>query len=90
MSMKPGAGTWRIDGGVGSPIHTPERAHIEDKRTHPANGTPSDTAGKPPPWRSRPETDPAFGGTMAGAPIYTTCWGVLNQPDNQKATRDDL
>jgi hypothetical protein len=31
MSTKHVAGTWRIVGDVGSPIHTPERAHIEDK-----------------------------------------------------------
>jgi len=30
---------------------------------HPANGTPPDTAGKPPLWRSRPETDEASLGT---------------------------
>jgi hypothetical protein len=24
---------------------------------------------------------------MAGPPLYTTCWGLLKQPDNQKAAK---
>jgi len=50
----------------------------------PANGTPPDTAGKPPLWRSRSETDEASWETAVGPPLYTTHWGLLKQPDNQK------
>ena len=41
-------------------------------------------AGKPPPQRSPIETGERFG-TAVVAPLYTTCWGMLKQPDNQKA-----
>jgi hypothetical protein len=25
---------------------------------------------------------------MAGPPLYTTCWGLLKQPDNQKPAKE--
>ena len=84
MSTKPGAGIWRIADALDSPIHTLFRARIADNGTHPANGTPSDTAGKPPLWRSRSETDEASWGTVVGPRGYTTHGGLLKQPDNQK------
>jgi hypothetical protein len=86
MSTKPGAGIWRTGGAFGSPVHTLFCARISDKQSHPANGTPTDTAGKPPLWRSRSETDEAFWGTAVGPPLYTTHRGLLKQPDNQKLT----
>jgi len=84
MSTKPGAGIGRIGDALASPIHTLFRARIADNGTHPANGTPSDTAGKPPRWRSRSETGEASWGTVVEPPLYTTHWGLLKQPDNQK------
>jgi len=58
--------------------------HIEGKQIHQAIGMPPDTAGRPRPWRSRIETGGASWGTTVAAPLYTTCWGLLKQPDNQK------
>ena len=84
MLTKPGAGIWRTGGAFGSPIHTLFRARTADTQSHPASGMPTDTAGKPPPWRSRSETDEASWGTAVGPPSYTTYWGLLKQPDNQK------
>ena len=84
MLTKPGAGIWRTGGAFGSPIHTLFRARTSDTQSHPASGMPTDTAGKPPPWRSRSETDEASWGTAVGPPSYTTYWGLLKQPDNQK------
>ena len=89
MSTKPGDGIWRTGGAFGSPIHTLFCARISDKQSHPANGTPTDTAGKPPLWRSRSETDEASWGTAVGPPLYTTHWGLLKQPDNQKLTKEE-
>src|ERR1017187_4154141 len=43
-----------------------------------------DDLGKPRPWRGRSETDEASWGTAVGPPLYTTHWGLLKQPDNQK------
>ena len=82
MSTKPGAGIWRIGDAFGSLIRTLVRARIADNGTHPANGTPSDTAGKPSLWRSRSETDEASWGTLVGPPSYTTYWGLLKQPED--------
>src|SRR5260370_24306139 len=48
---------------------------------------PPDTAGKPPRWRSRSETDEASWGTAVAPALYTTHCGLLKQPDNQKPTR---
>ena len=87
MLTKPGAGIWRTGGAFGSPIHTLFRARTADTQSHPASGMPTDTAGKPPPWRSRSETDEASWGTAVGPPSYTTYWGLLKQPDNQKFSR---
>src|ERR1017187_2451886 len=55
---------------------------LESSEGHPANGTPTDTAGMPPLWRSRSETDEASWGTAVGPPLYTTHWGQLEQPEN--------
>ena len=85
MSMKPGAGIWRTGGAFGSPIHTLFRARTADKQSHPANGTPPDTSGKLPLWRSRSETDEASWETAVEPPLYTAHWGLLKQPDNQKS-----
>ena len=87
MSTKPGAGIWRTGAAFGSLIHTLFGAHIADKQSHPANGTPTDTAGRPLLWRSRSETGEASSETAVGSPSYTTCWGLLKQPDNQKMSR---
>ena len=86
MLTKPGAGIWRTGGAFGSPIHTLFRARTADTQSHPASGMPTDTVGMPPPWQSRSETDEASWGTAVGPPSYTTHWGLLKQPDNQKPT----
>jgi hypothetical protein len=88
MSTKPGADIWRIGGASVSPIHTLFCARIAGKQSHPANGTPPDTAGKPPLWRSRSETGEASWGMTVGPPLYTTHWDLLKQPDNQKLAKD--
>jgi hypothetical protein len=90
MLTKLGAGIWRTGGAFGSPIHTLFRARTADTQSHPASGMPTDTAGKPPPWRSRSETDEASWGTAVGPPSYTTHWGLLKQPDNQKLAKEGL
>ncbi len=82
MSAKLGADTWRIGGAVGSPIHRIFRARIEGKRTHQANGKPRSPAGLVGGKLSLKLCKPS--GTAAGAPLHTTCWGLLKQPDNQK------
>src|SRR5260370_18315847 len=48
---------------------------------------PPDTAGKPPRWRRRSETEEASWGTTVAPPLYTTHCGLLKQPDNQKTTK---
>ncbi len=90
MLTKPGAGIWRTGGAFGSPIHTLFRARTADTQSHPASGMPTDTAGKPPLWRSRSETDEASWETAVGPPSYTTHWGLLKQPDNQKAAKSKV
>jgi hypothetical protein len=69
MSTKPGADTWRTDGGGGSPIHTLAHDRSEDRRIHPAIDKPPDTLHRLSRWRSRTETGEASWGTAAGAPL---------------------
>src|SRR5205814_2073696 len=45
-----------------------------------------DTVGRLPPCQSRTGTGGASSGTAVVAPLNTTYWGLLKQPDNQKMT----
>src|SRR5208337_620765 len=51
---------------------------------HRASDKPPSTARRPFRWRSRLEIGVASSETTVGAPLNTTYWGLLKQPDKQK------
>src|SRR5271166_3437086 len=52
-----------------------------------ASDKPPSTARRPFRWRSRLEIGVASSETTVGAPLNTTYWGLLKQPDKQKLSR---
>jgi len=51
---------------------------------HRASDRPPGTARKPRLWRSRFEIGVLSSETAVGAPLHTTYWGLLKQPDKHK------
>jgi hypothetical protein len=81
---KLGSGNWYTAKAVASPVHRPACARSEGTQTRLAICTWLNTLGKLPPSRTGSGTPAGFSGTTAGARPYTTCWGVLSQPDKQE------
>ena len=68
-----------------STIRTLADVHIGHKRSRRAIDRPPGTLGRLPRWRSRFETAVASWEMAVWAPLHATYWGMLSQPDKQKA-----
>src|SRR5271166_5506742 len=55
-----------------------------------ASDKPPSTARRPFRWRSRLEIGVASSETTVGAPLNTTYWGLLKQPDKQKKSKSRI